>query len=108
MRPGISNRSVWRATAVAAFLVVLLAAAVGAEVFYVAADGDDSGEGTIADPWASLAGARDGIRPVLDGAGDVIVYFRGGTYTFTETVVLGTDDDGTASQTEHHLRRPSR
>ncbi len=106
MRPGISNRSVWRATAVAALLVVLLTAAVGAEVFYVAADGDDSGAGTIADPWASLAGARDGIRPVLDGAGDVTVYFRGGTYTFTETVVLGTDDDGTASQSITYAAYP--
>ena len=66
--------------------------------FYVAPGGNDTGAGTIGDPWATLAGARDNIRPLLDGTDDITVYFRGGTYTFDQTVVFDTSDDGTANQ----------
>ncbi len=106
MKPGISDRTGSRAATVAALLVALLAVAAGAEVFYVATDGDDDGAGTVGDPWATLAGARDAIRPVLDGVGDVTVYFRGGTYTFTAPVVLGTADDGPASQSITYAAYP--
>ena len=74
--------------------------------FYVAPGGNDSGAGTIGDPWATLAGARDNIRPLLDGTDDITVYFRGGTYTFTDTVVFGLSDDGTATQSITYAAYP--
>lgn len=60
--------------------------------------GDDNNPGTIDQPLASLKGARDRVRNVLDGYGDVTVYFRGGYYYFRETVVFGPKDSGTTDQ----------
>lgn len=69
-----------------------------AETFHVAPDGNDGGAGTLNDPWATLVGARENVRPYLDGSGDIIVYFRGGTYKFTSAVVFGPNDGGTPDQ----------
>jgi hypothetical protein len=66
--------------------------------FYVAPGGNDGGAGTIGDPWATLNGARLNVQPLLDGTDDITVYFRGGTYTFIDTVVFGPSDSGTANQ----------
>ena len=66
--------------------------------FYVSPSGNDGGDGTILDPWRTLAGARDNIRPLLDGTGHITVFLRGGTYILTNTVVFGTEDSGTANQ----------
>jgi len=103
---GISFSRIRRAAAAAALCCGVLATAAHAEVRFVAPNGHDSGAGTINDPWASLAGARDGIRTLLDGHGDITVYFRGGTYRITETVVFGTDDDGTANQSITYAAYP--
>ena len=77
-------------------LAVLCPVISSAQLFYVAADGDDSAAGTLQAPWASLAGARDNIRPLLDGDGDITVYFRGGAYTLSQTAIFGPGDSGSA------------
>ena len=84
----------------------LMAVNCSAEIFFIAPNGSDAGTGTLQDPWATLAGARDNVRPYLDGDGDITVYFRGGTYSFTETVVFGKGDDGTASQSITYAAYP--
>jgi hypothetical protein len=45
-----------------------------------------------------LAGARDKVSTMRDGVGDVTVYFRGGQYPFTQTVVFGLKDSGSENQ----------
>ncbi|MCP4593021.1 MAG: hypothetical protein GY842_19990 [bacterium] len=65
---------------------------------YVAPGGSDSNPGTLAQPLLTFEGARDKVRTLLGGAGDVTVYFRGGTYVFDATVILGPADSGSASQ----------
>ncbi|MHC4455961.1 MAG: right-handed parallel beta-helix repeat-containing protein [Planctomycetota bacterium] len=69
------------------------------QTFYVATNGSDSNPGTKDKPLATLAGARDKVRTVLDGEGDITVYFRGGYYQFKETVVFGLKDSGSRQQT---------
>jgi len=88
------------------FVAGVIVSSASAETFYVAPGGNDGGAGTIGDPWATLAGARDNIRPLLDGDGDITVYFRGGTYSFTDTVVFGLSDDGTATQSITYAAYP--
>ncbi len=68
------------------------------ETVYVAPDGNDGNPGTIDEPLATLAGARDKVRTLLDGDGDITVYFRGGTYHFANTVVFGVQDSGSPHQ----------
>lgn len=63
----------------------------------VAVTGNDSAEGSIAEPLATLVGARDRIR-LLRSAGyaeAVTVFVRGGTYYESETLVLEEQDSGT-------------
>lgn len=64
-------------------------------VLYVAPDGDDAGAGTIDQPLATLAGARDRVR-TLDTSGGVTVFLRQGTYPVDTTVVFDERDSGTA------------
>jgi hypothetical protein len=81
--------------------------AAPAEVFHVAPDGNDGWSGRPAEPhpdgadgpWASIAGARDGLRRLRQEGkleGPVLVYVRGGEYALTEPVVFGPEDSGTA------------
>jgi len=68
------------------------------ETFYVAPEGNDDNPGTLEAPLATLAGARNKVRTVLDGSGDITVYFRGGYYVLSETVVFGLQDSGASQQ----------
>ena len=63
--------------------------AAGASELYVAPDGDDSASGTKDAPLATLNGAKEKAKAL---GGDVTVFFRGGSYTLTDTVVFGAAD----------------
>jgi hypothetical protein len=65
---------------------------------YVSPDGSDRNPGTFDLTLLTLAGARDRIRTTLNGVGDITVYFRGGHYPVTQTVVFGIDDSGSENQ----------
>ena len=67
-------------------------------VVHVAPTGDDAGDGSRAKPVASLSGARDAVRRLrAEGkAGPVRVVVADGTYRFTEPLVLGPEDGGSA------------
>jgi hypothetical protein len=62
---------------------------------YVASDGDDANPGTLAEPFKTLAKARDVAR-TRTGAmtSDLTVYVRGGTYPQTSTLGFGNADSG--------------
>lgn len=68
-------------------------------LIYVAADGSDSNEGTLNAPLATLKGARDKIRELKSSGANYakgyVVNVRGGTYNFSEGLVLTEDDSGT-------------
>lgn len=74
---------------------------------FVAPDGDDAQDGTMARPLATLVRARDALRTLRQGgeiSGAVTVYLRAGTYRFEHTFELTRDDGG--SDTNPVIYRP--
>ena len=66
---------------------------------YLAPDGDDANPGTEAQPFATLARARDAVRELKQTVlGPVTVLVRGGTYYLSEPLMFAPEDSGTASQ----------
>jgi len=74
------------------FLMVLSAeCCFGVTNYFVATNGnDDTGDGSIGTPWATL----DKARTVVQGNTDCIVNIRVGTYYLTSTFTLDADDSG--------------
>jgi len=79
-----------------------------ADVFYVAADGNDQWSGRLAEPdaqrtdgpLATLAGARDAVRRARAAgklSAAVTVFVRGGRYFLDEPLLLEPIDSGTAA-----------
>jgi len=69
---------------------------VGAMDYHVAPDGSDLNPGTAARPWATLGGARDGVRARRGlSAGAVTVWLKGGYYNLATTAVFEPVDSGT-------------
>ena len=64
--------------------------------FVVAPWGDDSHQGTVDRPFATLSRARDAVREKISAglAHDIHVLIRKGTYRLNETLVFGSDDSG--------------
>ena len=56
---------------------------------YVAPNGSDSADGTFNAPLATIGAAKEKAKSF---SGNVTVYFREGTYTFTETVCFNSAD----------------
>ncbi|MCY2930866.1 MAG: right-handed parallel beta-helix repeat-containing protein [Planctomycetota bacterium] len=80
-------------------LCVSAAGAAGGEL-YVSPAGDDAGPGTKERPLRSLAGARDAVRAMkAKTPGPVRVWFAGGTYPISQTVVFGLADSAAAGST---------
>jgi hypothetical protein len=66
--------------------IMVIASVVTAEAnsleIYVAPDGDDAIPGTLDQPLRSFLGARNKVREMRDGVGNIVIYFREGTYLF--------------------------
>lgn len=63
---------------------------------YVSPDGNDNNPGTIEAPLKTIAGARDFVRTINSNmTGDIIIYFRGGTYFIDEPIIFNKTDSGT-------------
>ena|GEM_PF-847767 len=75
-------------------------AAANTELYVSLTGSDNTGDGTIDNPFASLEGARDAIRELklADGlpTGGITVYLRGGNYARTSSFELSSEDSGTA------------
>lgn len=64
--------------------------------YYVSPTGSDSNSGTIAAPFKTLDKARQTVRTVNGSmTGDIVVYFRGGSYPFASPVTFNAADSGT-------------
>lgn len=66
--------------------------------FYVAPDGSDNNDGSIDQPWATLAHARDVLRTLELPDGGITVYFRDGEYFFEDSVLFTPEDSGEAGK----------
>jgi hypothetical protein len=76
-------------------IYLLLSHMSWAATIYVAPNGNDSNGGAITQPLKTLQGAKDKLRTL--GTGPHTVYFRGGSYPVTSTVVFDTNDSGASS-----------
>ena len=64
--------------------------------FFVAADGDDSNDGSINRPFRTITKARDVVRTMKEGAtAPIYVNIRGGVYPMSQTVNFTIADSGT-------------
>jgi hypothetical protein len=87
-----------KAQSIAKGLIVVLTAigvSFGAEI-YVSPTGNDTADGSLAAPLATLAAARDKADQLKSG-GPVTVYLRGGTYYLTAPVTFGSTNSGSAT-----------
>ena len=85
--------------ALAAFLCGAMPLSIHAapRALYVAPNGNDASPGSREKPLASLAGARDRVRELLDRSlpkGDIVVEFQPGTYLVTAPVEFSARDSG--------------
>jgi hypothetical protein len=83
-------------------------AAATAADFYVAPDGKDTNPGTATAPFATVARARDAVRPKVAVGLDrnVLVQIRGGVYPQTETLLFGPQDSGTQTHSVTYAAAP--
>lgn len=64
--------------------------------YYVSPSGNDTSQGTLAHPFATIEKARDIVRTVNGNmTGDIFIYLRGGTYELTSSFILTPADGGT-------------
>jgi len=63
---------------------------------YVAPNGSDSNSGTASAPLQTLLGARNKVRTLAKNQ-QIRVFFRAGTYQFSQTVGFGSSDSGTST-----------
>jgi len=75
-------------------LVLAIVGAASAAEFFVSPGGDDGNPGSFAQPFATLARARQAARP-LAGREAVTITLREGIYYLPETFVLTSADSGT-------------
>ena len=69
--------------------------APGPQTFYVSPSGNDSsGDGSIGNPWQTIAKARDYLDANVYQTGEITVYLRGGRYELTNTLTFGTANSG--------------
>jgi len=97
-------------------MVVLLFATVslfGADMstrgdYYVAPGGSDDNAGTVNEPFATLARARDAVRKRIAAGlkADVTVLIRRGTYELSETLAFEPEDSGTEEHSVTYAAYP--
>ena len=73
--------------------------------FYVSPSGNDAGDGSIGQPFATLEKARDMLRASTP-QGDVTVWIRGGTYVLDSTVVFTPADGGNQTRSVTYSAYP--
>ncbi len=80
--------------------VVLFSCNSTSNTFFVSPDGNDENSGSESGPFYSLERAKDAVSQLIaDGMKDeeIHVYFRGGTYSFDQSVIFNGDEFGTGN-----------
>src|SRR5690606_23754520 len=74
---------------------------------YVATDGNDStGDGTIGNPYKTLAKAKEVVRTLPKNNGDIVVQIADGFYPIDETLVFTSEDSGSETSTIRYEAAP--
>ncbi|MEO6686097.1 MAG: right-handed parallel beta-helix repeat-containing protein [Dyadobacter sp.] len=73
-------------------LVLTFSFCEGANIFFVSLEGNDINPGTKEKPFGTIAKARDAARKLPDTSEPTIIYLRGGTYVFKNTLEFGVGD----------------
>jgi chitodextrinase len=74
---------------------------------YVATDGNDTtGNGTQANPYKTLAKAKEEVRTLPKSGGDIVVQIADGFYPLDETLAFDSNDSGSASCTIQYVAAP--
>jgi hypothetical protein len=80
-------------------MFLLVQSVVMATEFHVAVNGNDTNPGTLEKPFATLEHARDAVRQLKKASDQtketVLVQIHAGTYSLTNSLLLGRDDSGT-------------
>ncbi|WP_159473626.1 right-handed parallel beta-helix repeat-containing protein [Dyadobacter sp. 3J3] len=74
------------------FLVLTFSFCEGADNFFVSLEGNDTYPGTKEKPFGTIAKARDAARKLSGKSEPTIIYLRGGTYVFKNTLEFGVGD----------------
>lgn len=110
----VRNRAfIWIMTLVMLFSMlpfsgsVVAATSVPSATIYVATNGNDNtGDGTQAKPYKTLAKAKTVVRTLPKTGGDIVVQIADGYYPLDETLVFDKDDSGSASSTIRYEAAP--
>jgi hypothetical protein len=78
----------------AALLLVAYGSSAQAASYFVATDGNDANQGTLASPFATLQRAQQAARKAA-GREAVTVFVREGTHYLPETLIFTAEDSGT-------------
>jgi len=65
------------------------------EIFVSVCGSDETGDGSIAKPYATVTAAQTAVRKLLrenTSAGEIRICFRGGTYYIRDSIVIGNED----------------
>lgn len=74
---------------------------------YVATDGDDNtGNGSKANPYKTLAKAKEVVRTLPKNNGDIVVQIADGFYPIDEPLVFTSEDSGTEASTIRYEAAP--
>ena len=76
----------------------------------LAPDGNDDNPGTFDAPLATIARARDLLRPRIAAGldSDLLVLVRGGTYRLERPLAFGPEDSGTERHAVTYAARPAK
>jgi len=76
--------------------------------FHVALDGDDTADGSLNSPFATLKRAKVAVRESKQvSTENITVFLRGGRYEVSETVTFGLEDSGTADTRVTYMAYPN-
>ena len=67
----------------------------GPTAYYISPSGSDiTGDGSLGNPWQTVAMARDYLAANVYQTNDITVYLRGGRYALTNTITFTSSDSG--------------
>lgn len=76
--------------------------------FYIATNGNDSNDGSISAPWATITRAQQEIRCInVSQTSDIYVYFRSGQYFISSTIEFDPSCSGWNNYMVHYAGYPT-
>ncbi len=70
---------------------------------YVSANGNDEGDGSVSNPFATLKKAKEYVKTLDKSKGDIVIEIGDGTYYLDETLTFDETDSGTDNCTIRYV-----